>query len=327
MEKISTLEDRENQLILTACFQANHLRMGMIQEDGAVLIAQDYPCDTTSPMLFVDSLCDAIQRFLEQFGGRRAFRSIGVSTSGWVDPKEGVWRHTRKVDGFREPVPLAALLYRRMGLRAYIDNNVHLRTLAEIHYGVGRSYANLLYYHVGYGIGVGVAVESQLLRGTANYSGECGRGFYELYGEGEYAMLEDFASGRGMVDMARALLPKHPNSELVKTEKRGALTFHTILEGQRVGDELCETILQRALRGIGFSVVNLVSVTNSEALVFGGGILSDGHMLQWLIDFLNEYLSPPTLNTLSFIGTSRIPVQDVALIGASHMVRRAEGEC
>lgn len=318
------LETEESSPVLTVCFRANRIRVGLVSESGIVLDGRNYACDRTSPMRLVDGMCAALEDFVARHGGGRGLRSVGVSVGGWVDAERGMWRYTRKIAAFQEPVLLASLLQRRTGLQAYIDNTLHLSTLAELRCGVGRRVSNLLYYHVGSGIGVGIVTEKHLIRGTANYSGECGHGYYDVVGKGEYQRLEDFASAWGMVSAAKALLPDHPGSVLNQAEKDGPLTFQTIYDGFRQGDSLCEHVLHRALRGIGFSVVNLLSITNSEALVFGGGILTDGYMLQWLIDFLDEYLSPPTRQTLGYVGTSLINAEDIAMIGASYMVREKE---
>lgn len=76
------LDSEVSAPVLTACFQGNRIRVGIVSEGSVVLVGRDYPCDRTSPMLFVDSLCGAIQDFLGQLDGEVAFRTIGVSIGG-----------------------------------------------------------------------------------------------------------------------------------------------------------------------------------------------------------------------------------------------------
>ena len=82
-------------------------------------------------------------------------------------------------------------------------------------------------------------------------------------------------------------------------------------------DPLAAYIVQHVQRGIGLSVVNLLSFTNSEAIVFGGDVACSKGLLPSLIDFINEYSALPTRKSLNYIGTGRLDVHNEGMIGAA----------
>lgn len=297
--------------------RGKRIGLGVVSRSGQVLSSQLYPYEASSVFDFIDRLLRNVQEFLDFVGAKWEIKTAGVGIGGWVDWEDGIWRYTKKIPNFRDPVPLAALIEKRTGLKVKVDNDIHVSSLAEMRYGIGKSFSNFLYYHIGSGIAVGVVANGQLLRGTANYSGECGQCLFDIDGSDNFVTLESFASGAGMISFARSLFSKYPNSILIDADKKGELFSSTIFKGSLEGDELSTLITEKIVKGIGLSVVNLLSITNSEALVFGGGVMSNGFLLPKLIEFIKEHASLPTIQMLSYIGTSRLGADEVGLIGAA----------
>jgi glucokinase len=63
----------------------------------------------------------------------------------------------------------------RFGVPTFVENNVRSMALAELWCGQGRGLRNLICLGIRSGIGSGIVVEGQLLRGANNVAGEIGR--------------------------------------------------------------------------------------------------------------------------------------------------------
>ena len=128
-----------------------------------------------------------------------------------------------------------------------------------------------------------------------------------------------------MVNLARSLFDKYPDSILIKYDSEGGLIPSKIFYGEETGDPLSVYVAQHVLHGIGVSVVNLLSITNSEALVFGGGVVRDGILLNKLIEFIGEHCSIPTRKSLGYIGTGRLNANEEGLIGSAWLTWEEAG--
>lgn len=98
---------------------------------------------------------------------------VGVAIPGHVRVAEGTVRSAYSLAW--EDVPLAQMLRDATGLPVWLDNDGSLACLAEHRFGVGRALPNmiLLLGAVG-GIGGGIIVDGNLVRGRDGFAGEVG---------------------------------------------------------------------------------------------------------------------------------------------------------
>ena len=98
---------------------------------------------------------------------------IGVAVPGQVRVADGQVRlapHLQWVE-----VPFANLLEMATGMPVYLGNNASLGAIAEHSFGAAKGFDEVVYLYGGSsGIGGGVIVRGELLRGTAGYAGELG---------------------------------------------------------------------------------------------------------------------------------------------------------
>ena len=313
------------QAAMAIDIREDRVKMGIVSREGNVLFSRRYPWETSSVAGFLDALVLDIADFQRQAEGRWEYDRVGVSMGGWIDREAGMWLYTAKVHGFADPVPLRYLIERATGHPTFIDNDIHVSTLAENRFGIGQIYPNFTYYHIGRGIAVGVVSEGNLIRGAANYAGEYGGYLYDLGGQDGVCRLEEFASGRGMVRWARSLFEQYPHSVLRQADRVGALSPTKIFECAVENDSLATYIVHHVQRGIGLSVVNLLSFTNSEAIAFGGELAGLHGLLPVLTDFIEEHCAAPTRRSLNYIGSGRLDVHEEGMIGAAWLTWEGGG--
>ena len=74
------------------------------------------------------------------------------------------------------------MLAERLGVPAYIDNDVRSAVTAELVLGCGRYSDNFIYLNVGTGLAAGVVIDRHILRGAGHNAGEIGHMSVDTHG-------------------------------------------------------------------------------------------------------------------------------------------------
>ncbi len=134
-----------------------------------------------------------------------------------------------------------------------IDNDANYAMRGELHFGAARGCATAGMLTVGTGIGAGLVVGGDLVRGRTGFAGEVA--FLPMGSDG--ATIEDFAGGRGILEQARAAgAPVVSPAEVFKPDIQPAL----------------QTVRQRALDALVITMAALAVTIEPEVIVIGGGV-------------------------------------------------------
>ena len=105
---------------------------------------------------------------------RRDLLGIGLGVPGPVDAGRGVSLRYAFLRDWHE-VPIGPRLAEQFQVPVSVENNLRSIALAELWSGQGRGLRNFVCLGVRSGIGSGIIVDGQLLRGANNLAGEIGR--------------------------------------------------------------------------------------------------------------------------------------------------------
>jgi predicted NBD/HSP70 family sugar kinase len=129
----------------------------------------EHRADTT-----LDRIALLIVELLERVGAEiDNLVGIGVGVPVPVDPSTGIVSLPGVMRGW-DDVPIAHVISKRLGRPVFVDNDANLGALAESTLGVGRSYRDMVYVRVSYGIGAGIVIGGSVYRGFAGTAGEIG---------------------------------------------------------------------------------------------------------------------------------------------------------
>ena len=116
----------------------------------------------------VEAVCDLVG----QLAGGRPVPAVGIGTPGvWV-PARGVMKNCNSV--WLNGRALHADLQHRLGTTVHLANDADCFALAEALAGAGRGSSLLFGVILGTGVGGGIVVDGQLLRGASGLAGEWG---------------------------------------------------------------------------------------------------------------------------------------------------------
>jgi glucokinase len=296
---------------------ATKILAGTVTAAGEILTSRRSPMNSESRESTLRSIETAIEDLMSEWDGPRPL-AIGVGLVGQVDPQAGIWLEAMNLP-IKSPVPLGGQIGDRHGIPVALDNDVHAATLAEMRWGIGKESRDFIYVNVGTGISAGLVFDGQLLRGVKNYAGELGHMVVLPDGPlcpcGRRGCVEPIASGGGILTRFQELRADFPDSML--HAQRGSLTAQSIFQAADAGDPLAVKLSNDAVLALSIALTNLVNLLNPEWIVYGGGTLSDG----WLIERVGLNVeSQPLLMTrraLKGILTSRLNPEQVGLLGAA----------
>jgi predicted NBD/HSP70 family sugar kinase len=130
---------------------------------------------------------------------------IGVTTPGPVDSIKGTILTPPDFSPW-EFFPIAGVYEKKFGLPAFLENNAIARTIEEQLYGCGKQYQDFINLVVDNGIGGGIVINNDLLKGVGGCGSEPGHITIDKRGErcycGNIGCLEMYADPRRFVKEA-----------------------------------------------------------------------------------------------------------------------------
>jgi predicted NBD/HSP70 family sugar kinase len=173
-------------------------------------------------------------------------------------------------------LPLQARLQEALGLLVIVENEVNLIALGEQERGAAQGSNNLICISLGAGIGAGLIINGQLLRGYHSAAGEIG---YIIPNEdclsantGGYGCLEALAGSTGIAQRARQYLQAGVPSNLFGKggEFPDDLSAQTVLQAARSGDLLSIRVVDETVDWLSIALVNVICVVDPECIILSG---------------------------------------------------------
>ncbi|MCM3116518.1 ROK family protein [Neobacillus sp. MER 74] len=252
----------------------------LVSENGEVV--SKIQCDTKGGAEnFSQQIIFAIESLLEKDAiEMNRIKGIGIATAGVIDSKkkEILYASNLGLENFQ----IGNVLERRFGLPVQLYNDANAAAVGEWLWGSGKGKHNLIYITVSTGIGAGIISNDSLLTGSHDSAGEFGHISINLHGPvcpcGNKGCLENYASGTAIADIARQRLANGEVS-LYFTEELDQLTAVDICATAKMGDSFSIGLLKEVGESLGLGIINLIHLFNTEAVILGGGVMSESELI------------------------------------------------
>ena len=200
--------------------------------------------------------------------------SVGVSVPGISRQKTGtVW--APNIEGW-EDYPLLKELTDVAGtIPVMIDNDRACSILGEQWKGNAKGCKDAIFIAVGTGIGAGILVDGNILRGSNDIAGAIGWMALPKPFESKYipcGCFEFYASGDGIAKFALEVLNADPTGSVLRVYQSQQLTARHVFDAYNEEDPAAVIIIRECISYWGMAAANLVSIFNPEKIIFGGGI-------------------------------------------------------
>ncbi|MDM7923387.1 MAG: ROK family protein [Pyrinomonadaceae bacterium] len=265
------------QLILAADLGGTNVRMAVVSPDGTIHFRARRATPTARQGI-VDALVGLASECRKATEHLGRVVSFGVALPAVVDFASGAVSsapNLPELDGFAISGELSA----RLGLPVLLENDATAAAIGEHWLGASREFKNIIHITLGTGVGGGLILNGEPLRGVDGTAGEVGHICVEPFGHpcgcGSVGCLEQYSSGSAVVRMAVERSAEFPTSRLTRRE---GLTAYDVYKAAAEGDELAIEVFRTMGFYLGIALGGLVNVLNPEAITVGGGVANGWDM-------------------------------------------------
>jgi len=262
-----------NKHMVLACdLGGTNLRMAVVDAEGKILhfLKVDTP-RTESVAEIVQVIVVAAKHCrtaVQHFGEVKAFAAAVPAT---LNAAEGIILKAPNISALDE-FRFSSAVSNESNLPVILENDAIAAAIGEQSFGAAKGFENAVIVTLGTGVGGGIIINGNILRGIDGTAGEIGHICVEQFGApcgcGSRGCVEQYSSATTIVRLARELVNQYPN--LVLKNKLRMTSFDVYQAGIE-GDELALEVFRRMGFYLGSALADLVNILNPEVIVIGGG--------------------------------------------------------
>ncbi|MEU4639568.1 ROK family glucokinase [Micromonospora sp. NPDC023814] len=298
---------------------------GVVDAAGTVLVQarRNTPADD------VAKTRDVIIELVTELAVGRSIEAVGIGAAGWIDAGRSTVLFAPNLAWRDEP--LRDYVSAATGLPVIVENDANVAAWAEFRHGAARDADDsMVMFTIGTGVGGGIVLGGELLRGANGIAAELGHMLTVPDGHqcgcGRLGCIEQYASGSALVRFARAAAQQEPHRAVALLELSGgdaeAITGRMVTAAAQGGDPVATEAFAQVGRWLGTSLADMAQILDPQVLVVGGGVIDAGDLL----------LGPTRRSfTDALAQRSRLPVAEIrpaelgntaGVIGAADLARR-----
>jgi glucokinase len=227
-------------------------------------------------------ICDVISELV----AIQEVDAIGIGAAGWIDAARSKIMFAPNLAWRDEP--LRDHIADRFNVPVVVENDGNVAAWAEFRFGAAREASDsMVLYTVGTGIGSGIVLGGELVRGSFGVAAELGHVRAvpdgQLCGCGRRGCLEQYASGSALVRYARATAKDEPDkADRLLALANGlpeAITGPMVTAAGKEGDPAAIRAFEQVGYWLGNSMADVVQVLDPQLIVIGGGVIEAGDLL------------------------------------------------
>jgi glucokinase len=221
------------------------------------------------PEAVTSTIIDIVDELRTQLPETARLRAVGIVVPGVVDAQQGIAVYATNI-GWRQ-VPLRQIVAQAVALPVALDHDVRAAGLAELEWGAGRGFQELVFVALGTGVAAAVITRGQVVTGATGRAGELGHLSVFPEGErcacGQRGCTESYAS-------AAALSRRYSAASGLSD-----VPAETVVNRAGAGDPLASRIFGDAVTALGRALVHYILLMDPELILIGGGMAASGAAL------------------------------------------------
>ncbi|MCX5358769.1 ROK family protein [Streptomyces sp. NBC_00124] len=253
-----------------------------------------------------DEAADVVREAVFALPDGAPLRSIVVAVGDVAAEQDGAG--ARPATAKAGPVFDAMAVALPKGVPVHLENNVNCAALAELHEGAARGRASFGYLRIGVGIGLGIVVGGQVLRGANGAAGELARLPYPWDDgvEPRQEALEEYIGARSLVRRAADAWPEADGPCPRTADELFALA--------QEGRAAARAVVDRHAADIGRLAAAVTAVLDPGLIVLGGSTGADPQLLAGVraemarLSWPTEVVSSTVGDLGTVVGASRLAV-------------------
>ncbi len=296
---------------------------GAVDATGRLVEKVRVQTPATTAQAVEDGIVEAVGRLRHH-----AAVAVGLAVAGFVDEKRANLRFAANLP--MTDRPLRDIIGAWVGLPVVVENDANAAAWGEHRFGGGRNDPDMCLVTVGTGLGGGIVLRGELVRGAFGVAAEFGHLRLVPQGLacncGNHGCWEQYCSGSALIREAQALCREDPVAGAALLALAGqdpsAVTGTMVTEAARAGDPAAVALFAELGRWLGEGIADLAVVLDPATVVVGGGVSEAGELLlaparEAYVAALSGAAHRPHLQVVrATLGN------DAGLIGAADLARR-----
>jgi glucokinase len=269
-----------------------YIKGGVCDRAGALVAKDAIPTEADRGADHViDRMAQLVDAVIAKAGlTKEDVAGVGVGAPGPLSHAEGFIYSAPNLPGFVD-IPLRDRMARATGLTASLENDANAAAYGEFTAGAARDVQDMVMLTLGTGIGGGVVLRGELLRGSFDNAGEIGHMIIVPDGRpcpcGQRGCLERYGSANAVMERVQEAVRAGADSSLKpKVDSEEAFDARDVREAMAAGDTLAARIWDETCYYLGLAAVNIRHLLNPEVIVLAGGLINAGDEL---LTPLNEH--------------------------------------
>lgn len=258
---------------------------GVVGPSGEVLAHARAASPASDPAAIVRTIGELVGSLRAGLPPGASVEAVGASAAGFVDKQRSTVVFAPNLAWRDEP--LQHLLQQELGLPVVVENDANAAAWGEFRFGAGEDVDSLLMLTIGTGVGGGIVLDGELVRGGFGMGAEVGHLMMVPDGVpcgcGNLGCLESYASGTALVRQTRELAGRQPERAAALLATGGGdpalIEGPAITELARAGDAFCVERIAHLGDWIGRGIASLAAVLDPQVVVIGGGVAEAGDLL------------------------------------------------
>jgi predicted NBD/HSP70 family sugar kinase len=234
--------------------------------------ARERTPEATRPDDVIKSIAESISTLIRSAGlAADRILGIGIAAPGPIDMHRGVIVDPPLLEGWRD-VPLRDALAEATGLPVVLEKDVNAAVVAELWTRPGEAHDHFAFFYLGTGIGIGLAVDGEVVRGATGNAGDGGTIHVtagDLPPRRRSDMIGHLATPQYLVSQAAELGALETTPDLHDLAAVDDAYSELVRRADR-GEAPAVKVMARAAALISAALVSVVNLLDIDEIVFGG---------------------------------------------------------
>lgn len=311
------------KLILAVDIGGTKVAVASLTSDGAILSRLIEPTLQKGPDAGIHQIIRMLEAVIQQGKySAQQFIGIGIGIPAVLEPDTDFIIWGPNLQGWKN-VDLRGALEKHFNLSVCLEYDGHTAVLGEWWMGAAKNHQSVVSVIIGTGVGGGMVLEGNLVRGLNRLAGAVGwfvmnhPARVNTATEKALGSWESSIAGPGIALRMQQLLENEIDTPSILRNNEGNVTAVEVFAAAKQGDSLALKIVNEEAELLGMGLANIVSLVNPEIIVLGGSVGSNiAFLLPQIVQYVGLYAQPISNQSVKIV-TSRLGV-DAGLFGAAY---------
>lgn len=300
------------------------IKLGVLDENGMIAAKTQIPTRQDNKCGFVLSdAAEEIKRLLSDLGiENRNVKGIGIGIPGPV--ADGVVKHCVNLH-WECSVDAAGIMESLTGIKSVVLNDANAAALGEQWMGGGKGHSSMVLVTIGTGIGGGIVIDGNVVKGARGAGGEIGHIIVDHDSDrkcncGRYGCLETYTSATGIVWSAEKFLKEEDTPSILRN---GELTAKAVFDAAEKNDTIAVKTVDLFGKYLGRALADIASIVDPEIIVLAGGVVKGGEKVRKPVE---KYYREAAFKTVKDTKIALAELEnDAGMFGAAREAFKIEG--